>query len=43
MFTRRCTLFATLVAFGALAFAAAQAEAKTDFKVGWSIYVGWMP
>ena len=20
-----------------------QAQAKTDFKVAWSIYVGWMP
>ena len=22
---------------------AARAEAKTDFKVAWSIYAGWMP
>ena len=24
-------------------FSAAQAQQKTDFKVAWSIYVGWMP
>jgi NitT/TauT family transport system substrate-binding protein len=34
----------TTLAAGLLALAsAAQAEVKTDFKVGWSIYVGWMP
>jgi len=26
-----------------LSFSAVQAEEKTDFKVCWSIYVGWMP
>lgn len=31
---------AALVAAGATA---AQAQQKTDFKVAWSIYVGWMP
>jgi NitT/TauT family transport system substrate-binding protein len=34
----------TTLAAGLLALAsAAQAEVRTDFKVGWSIYVGWMP
>jgi NitT/TauT family transport system substrate-binding protein len=36
----------TLIAAAALALAGAApalAEVKTDFKVGWSIYVGWMP
>ena len=41
--TRRSTLIATLAALGALAFSPAQAEAKKDFKVAWSIYAGWMP
>jgi NitT/TauT family transport system substrate-binding protein len=37
-------LFATaLVAMLALAGMACPAAAKTDFKVCWSIYVGWMP
>lgn len=43
---RRMTLaaLAALAAFGALSFASvAVAQEKTDFKVGWSIYVGWMP
>lgn len=41
--TRRLTL-TTLAALGALSFApAAWAQEKTDFKVAWSIYVGWMP
>ncbi len=40
---RRLTL-TTLAALGALSFApAAWAQEKTDFKVAWSIYVGWMP
>ncbi|MEM9108275.1 MAG: lipid kinase, partial [Pseudomonadota bacterium] len=26
-----------------LSFASVQAEEKKDFKVCWSIYVGWMP
>ncbi|MFT4701342.1 MAG: NitT/TauT family transport system substrate-binding protein [Yoonia sp.] len=41
--TRRLTL-TTIAALGALSFApAAWAQEKTDFKVAWSIYVGWMP
>ena len=43
MLTRRITLLAGLAMLGARAFAPAQAEVKKDFKVGWSIYVGWMP
>ncbi len=30
-------------ALAGLAFAPAQAAEKKDFKVAWSIYVGWMP
>ena len=41
-FLRRASL-AALVAAAGLAPLAASAEAKTDFKVCWSIYVGWMP
>ena len=41
--TRRLTL-TTIAALGALSFApTAWAQEKTDFKVAWSIYVGWMP
>lgn len=41
--TRRLTL-ATLVTLGGLSLApTAWAQEKTDFKVAWSIYVGWMP
>jgi NitT/TauT family transport system substrate-binding protein len=43
MLTRRFTLLASLALLGTLTFAPAEAEAKKDFKVGWSIYVGWMP
>jgi NitT/TauT family transport system substrate-binding protein len=32
-----------LAAVAVVACAGAGAEAKTDFKVAWSIYVGWMP
>jgi len=40
---RRTTL-AALAAIGVLSFGqAATAQEKTDFKVAWSIYVGWMP
>jgi len=39
---RRVALAAFAVAAG-LAPLAAEAEAKKDFKVCWSIYVGWMP
>ncbi len=43
MITRR-PLLAALATLGALSFTGpALAEAKTDFKVAWSIYVGWMP
>ena len=41
-FLRRAGL-AALVAGAALAPLAASAEVKKDFKVCWSIYVGWMP
>ena len=35
---------ATLAALGAVTFASgAMAQQKSDFNVGWSIYVGWMP
>ncbi|MEM1276749.1 MAG: putative urea ABC transporter substrate-binding protein [Pseudomonadota bacterium] len=34
------TTLAALIALGALP---AQAEEKTEFKIAWSIYVGWMP
>ncbi len=43
MITRRSTLFAALAALGCLTMTPASAEPKTDFKVAWSIYVGWMP
>lgn len=44
MKTNRRTVIATFAALAALAFAQpALAEKKTDFKVAWSIYVGWMP
>ncbi|MEQ8268795.1 MAG: putative urea ABC transporter substrate-binding protein [Parvibaculum sp.] len=39
-------LLTAIFAVAALLFAplsSAHAEAKKDFKVGWSIYVGWMP
>ena len=39
---RRAAIAAFAVAAG-LAPLAAEAEAKKDFKVCWSIYVGWMP
>ena len=32
-----------LAAFVSAGATAAQAQQKTDFKVAWSIYVGWMP
>lgn len=41
---RRRSMLAALAALGALTLApAAEAQAKKDFKVAWSIYVGWMP
>ena len=43
MMTRRTTLLAALAAAGALASGPAAAEPKTDFRIAWSIYVGWMP
>jgi len=42
MFSRRCLLAgAAALAFGSTAPALAQE--KTEFRVAWSIYVGWMP
>ena len=41
--TIRRAAAAALVAAAALMPLSAAAEAKTDFKVCWSIYVGWMP
>ncbi|MEL7151169.1 MAG: putative urea ABC transporter substrate-binding protein [Pseudomonadota bacterium] len=42
MFSRRCLLAgAAALAFGSAAPALAQE--KTEFRVAWSIYVGWMP
>ena len=35
--------FATAAAVLALAAGAVSAQEKTDFRVAWSIYVGWMP
>jgi NitT/TauT family transport system substrate-binding protein len=35
-------IFAAAVAFGAL-IAPAHAEAKKEFNIAWTIYVGWMP
>ena len=37
------TLALVMAATTALASAPAMAQEKTDFKVAWSIYVGWMP
>lgn len=42
MLTRRM-LVASVAVLAALATVPAQAEVKKDFKVAWSIYVGWMP
>lgn len=39
----RRTAFAALAVAAGLAPLAARAEAKKDFRVCWSIYVGWMP
>ncbi len=43
--TRRTSLIAALAMLGTLSLTAspAAAQAKSDFKVAWSIYVGWMP
>lgn len=43
MISRRIALVAGLFALGASAFTPAMAQQRTDFKVAWSIYVGWMP
>ncbi len=43
MLTRRSTFIAALAAVAAMAVSPAGAEVKKDFKVAWSIYVGWMP
>ncbi|MFT4783859.1 MAG: NitT/TauT family transport system substrate-binding protein [Paracoccaceae bacterium] len=37
------TFLVTLAAAGLLATGPAMAQEKTEFKVAWSIYVGWMP
>ena len=42
MFARRHFVAAT-AALAMLAGAPALAQEKTDFRVAWSIYVGWMP
>lgn len=39
----RRALFATFAVAAGLAPLTAGAEVKTDFKICWSIYVGWMP
>ncbi|MEO1541374.1 MAG: putative urea ABC transporter substrate-binding protein [Pseudomonadota bacterium] len=39
----RTGLFASALAAAALTAPALQAQEKTEFKVAWSIYVGWMP
>ncbi len=36
-------VLALAVAFGLMASGAAEAAVKKDFKIAWSIYVGWMP
>ncbi|MEM6934759.1 MAG: ABC transporter substrate-binding protein, partial [Pseudomonadota bacterium] len=41
--TPKSMIAAALSASVALATPAAMAEEKTEFKVAWSIYVGWMP
>ena len=43
--TRAKFLSATALSMGLVAatLAPAQAQEKTDFKIAWSIYVGWMP
>jgi NitT/TauT family transport system substrate-binding protein len=43
MFTRRTALLATVCALAALGSGPAFAQERTDFRVAWSIYVGWMP
>jgi len=43
MTTRRATLLGSLATLAALAVSPAFAAPKTDFKVAWSIYAGWMP
>jgi len=41
--TRPKLMTALGLAFAALAMQPAAADTKTDFKVAWSIYAGWMP
>ncbi|MFW2586962.1 putative urea ABC transporter substrate-binding protein [Sagittula sp. SSi028] len=41
--TKAKFLTATALSLGLLAALPAQAQEKTDFKIAWSIYVGWMP
>lgn len=42
MFIRRSSFLATLAVLAAVALPA-DAATKKDFKVAWSIYVGWIP
>ena len=39
----RMTLPALLLAATGLSATEARAETRKDFKLAWSIYVGWMP
>ena len=41
--TRITTVAAISMALAMGTSSLALAQAKTDFKVAWSIYVGWMP
>ncbi|WP_132951449.1 putative urea ABC transporter substrate-binding protein [Rhodovulum bhavnagarense] len=43
MSLRLSSVVGSLVALGALSAMPVSAEPKSEFKVGWSIYVGWMP
>ncbi len=42
-FKKILSVTALAASLSGLAVSGAQAEAKKDFKVAWSIYVGWMP
>ncbi|QYK40727.1 MAG: putative urea ABC transporter substrate-binding protein [Paracoccaceae bacterium] len=43
MITRRPLLAATAAVCALFLAGSVQAQARTDFRVAWSIYVGWMP
>ena len=43
MFSRRAVLLSGVAALAFPSVRPAMAQARTDFKVAWSIYVGWMP